>query len=418
MLLRYSPFALVWLAASAFFIWLAIAPRTADPRYWRVDKVEIKLGSTAVFNAFDEKTKQSLSDAANKSATPPANAPPANTTQDLAPLMALPDDGIRIAALNPDLQEDSNHGAIPKITADGRQPWQYYARPFALDDVRPRLAIIVMDLGLSEAGMKDSLATLPGPVTFAFSPYADNVPPLLQAARDRGHETLVQLPLEVAAGSTLDVGTAAITSAQSSAVNQDNLLKLLSYLPGSVGFITDGGQRLVNNESLLKPLMENIASRGLLLIDNTQQNETLSPLFAEQLKMPWARSVIKIDQTLSADAINNAMNDAANLAKANGRAVVVAGASPLVRSQIVNWTSRLERMGVALAPISAVVTLGSVGAANLPAQQSAPNVMQSAEEISPETIDEPAAGTPAPAEAPINLLNPAGADPLKPVIKP
>ncbi len=397
MLLRYGPFALIWFVAAAFLSWLVIAPRIADQRYWQVDAVEIKLGSTAVFNQYDEKNPPKPGDAPAKS----SELKPQQQAEDsaLVPAQALLDDGVRINALNAELQEDGTHGPIPK-SAGTRAPWQYYARPFPPEDTRPRIAIIIKDTGLSEAGLQDSLATLPGPVSFAFSPYADNLSAAMQSARDRGHETLLQLPLEVPPGSTLDVGTEALSSAQSAAMNQDNLFKLLAHMLGSVGVITDGGQRLVNKESMLKPMMENLYGRGLLMVDDTQQNETLSPLFAEQLKMPWARSLLQIDATLSRDAMDEAMQKAVALAKENGRAVVVSGASPLARSVIASWAKKLERENIALAPISAVVTVGSAGQASLPEKQLAPNIMT--EEAEEETA--PAADDPA--EGPINLLNP------------
>lgn len=403
MLMRYGPFALIWVVGFAFLLWFFTAPRVADPRFWQVDAVDIKLGSTAVVNPYDENQKNSMANAAQSGAKPEDAAPKSEDTT-LAPLSALPDDGVRINALNPELQEDGTHGPIPTVAKDGRMPYQYYSRPFDIADARPRIAIIVMDMGLSEAGLKDSLATLPGQVSFAFSPYADNLTTAMQTARDRGHETLLQLPLEVPTGSVVDVGTAAISSEQTAAVNQDNLFKLLAQMLGSVGFITDGGGRLVNNESMLKPLMQNIWSRGLLFIDNTQQNETLSPLIAEQLKMPWARSLLNIDSVMVRDAMDEAMQKAVELAKTNGRAVVVAGATPLARSVIAAWAGKLEREGIALAPISAVVTLGSAGQVVLPDAQLAPNVMTEAPEE--ENPDAPPAAENKTDEGPINLLNP------------
>jgi len=426
-MLRYAPFALIWLIGLPFIIWLLVAPRVADPRYWQVDAADIKLGSTQVFNPADGKANQkpTLSDAANSQATPP---PAANNFDapgfKVAPQIA--NDGVTIKSLNPDLQEETDHGPLPRVAADGRAPWQYYARPFPEDEKRPRLAIIIKDMGLSAAGVKDSLATLPGTVTFAFSPYADDLAKSMQSARDAGHETMVELPLEVLPGAALDNGTLTISSAQTSSVNQDNFVKLLSRLIGCVGVITDGGQQLVNNENMLRPLMQNLSTRGLLMVDDTQQNETLSPLIAEQLKSPWARSLFTIDATLSQDAMDAAMAKAVEAAKQNGRAVVVASASPLTRSVISAWTHRLEREGaVALAPISAGVTLGSVVAAAAPASPtvsaavpSAPGVMQPPPETPPPIDDNSAAPS-----GSMNLLNlktpdsavPNVLDPSKPI---
>ncbi len=431
-MLRYAPFALIWLIGIPFAVWLVLAPSNADPRYWQVDIVDVKLGSTDVFNpAENAKDKTTLKDAAKSNTLP--FAPPPKMDGGFSPPPPLPSDGIRIKALNPDLQEDTDHGTLPRAAADGRAPWQYYARPFPPDDKRPRLAIIVKDMGLSAAGVTDGIATLPGTITFAFSPYADDLAKSMQSARDAGHETMLELPLEVPPGSTEDPGTLAVSSTQTTSVNQDNFFKLLSHMPGCVGVITEGGQQLVNNQNMIQPLMQNLSTRGLLMVDDTQQNETLTPLIAEQLKAPWARSLFSIDGTLSQDAMDAAMGKAVEAAKQNGRAVVIAGAEPLTRATIANWARRLDREGVvALAPISAVVTLGSAQAApqvapapapdntsqvpagappgNTPANApnapntpgNAPGVMQPPPEVTPPSDD----SSITPPDGSMNLLNP------------
>jgi len=414
-MLRYAPFALIWAVGLPFVVWLLIAPRVADPRYWQVDAVDITLGSTQVFNPVDTAIsadqKPNLNNAAKSAALSP---PPKSDVPGFTPPPALTSDGIKINAQNPDLQEDSDHGLLPKIAADGRAPWQYYARPFPADDKRPRLAIIIKDMGLSQSAVQDSITALPGTVTFAFSPYADDLAKAMQSTRDAGHETMLELPLEIPPGSTVDTGTFTISTSQTSAVNQDNFLKLLSRMLGCVGVITDGGQQLVNNENMLRPLMQNLLVRGLLLVDDTQQNETLSPLIAEQLKAPWARSLFSIDATLSQDAMDVAMSKAVEAAKQNGRAVVVASASPLTRSVVANWAHRIDREGtVVLVPITAVTTLGSATQlAVIPATSpvvgtsSAPGVMQPPQDAESPTMDDNAA---APGGS-VNLLNPKTPD--------
>lgn len=412
MLLRYGPFALIWILGLPFLLWVMTAPRVADPRYWQVDVVDIKLGSGQITSASDADQK-SLSDAARN----PSKAIQQKMADDpgLTPPPALPSDGIKINAISLDLLEDSTtHGSVPKISADGRAPWQFYDRPFPLEDNRPRLAIIIKDMGLSAVGTKAAISVLPGTVTFAYSPYADDLAKVMQEARDNGHETLLEMPLEVPPGSTMDVGSETISTTQTSSVNQDNFIKLLSKTPGSVGVITTGGQRLVNNEAMLRPLMQNLMSRGLLMVDDTQQAETLSPLIAEQLKSPWARSLFTLDAVMSQEALDLAMGKAVQMARQNGRAVVVASSSPLARATIANWVRRLEREGVALAPISAVVTLGSAQSNVAPPPAAAapteppPGVMQAPAQDAMPTVTPPPP-TPeenAAANGPVNLLRP------------
>ena len=421
-MLRTAPFALIWLIGLPLLLWLVMAPRTADPRYWQVDQVDIKLGSTSVFNPAEQTPadkKPTLSDAAKTAALPAPKAKDQNSMGGVLSPPHISADGIKINALNPDLQEDSAQGPIPKLTADGRAPWQYYARPFSTDDKRPRLAIIIKDIGLSQSALQDNLATLPGAISFAFSPYADDLAKSMQSVRDAGHETLLELPLELPPGSTNDNGILTLSSVQTSSVNEDNFLKLLTRMLGCVGVITDGGERLVNNDTMLRPLMQNLLAHGLLIVDDTQQNETLSPLIAEQIKAPWARTLFRVDAVLSQDEIDAAMGKAVAAAKQNGSAVVVASTSALTRSIVANWVRRLEHEGVALAPISAVATIGSAGQTTALPQGTTPVVQPPPGVMTPppgETT--PPTDAPEPATGPVNLLNPNNGAPATNLLDP
>lgn len=409
-MIRALPFALVWLVSIPFFIWLATAPKMADERFWQVDSVTVKMGGNQVSNPTDQSATPTEPGAEKKSDAP--LLPPQTADKPMASLSDWPDDGVKIKPVSPDLTETGQgaHGPIPKIGADGTRPWRYYSRPFPIENTQPRLAIVLRDMGLSESNTGDAIRTLPGEITFAFSPYADNLGKMMQAARDRGHETLLQFPLEVQPGSRTDVGPRAYSTLQTPSVNQDNNFFMLAQMQGSIGMITDGGQRLVNNEAALKPLMQGLADRGLVFVDDTMQNETLSPLLAEQMKAPWTRSLMRIDDTLSLDAMDVAMGQAVALARQNGRALVVGQSSPLVRSVVANWAHRLEREGIALAPLSALVTEGS---AAQPMVSTAPATAPVAPGmLTPRAEDSAEAPIPAnPSEAnsgPIDLLNPKG----------
>lgn len=74
-------------------------------------------------------------------------------------------------APDPDLVEASAVGPLPITGTDGRQPWRFYARPFKGTKGRPRIAIVVSDLGLNGMATETAIRSLPGAVSLAFVPY-------------------------------------------------------------------------------------------------------------------------------------------------------------------------------------------------------------------------------------------------------
>ena len=71
-----------------------------------------------------------------------------------------------------------------------------YARPFDRNDPRPKIAIIVGGLGLGEAVTQAAVDRLPPGVTLAFTPYGSSLQGLVSTARAKGHEVLLEVPME------------------------------------------------------------------------------------------------------------------------------------------------------------------------------------------------------------------------------
>ena len=100
------------------------------------------------------------------------------------------------ALYDPALAEENEKGVLPMIAPDGRQPWIEYARSFSTDQDRPRVAVIVGRLGLSQELTEAAIEALPGEVTLSFAIYADDLVPWLVRAREEGHEVMIDLPME------------------------------------------------------------------------------------------------------------------------------------------------------------------------------------------------------------------------------
>jgi len=96
------------------------------------------------------------------------------------------------------LLEVTRHGSIPKIGPDGQRPADAYARPRQPKDRAdgPRVAIIVSGLGVSANVTQLAMSKLPTSVTLGFGPYGSGIDRTVMRARDRGHEVLLQVPME------------------------------------------------------------------------------------------------------------------------------------------------------------------------------------------------------------------------------
>lgn len=109
-------------------------------------------------------------------ASPPAAPPPPVVAAPPPPLAVAVNEPVTLApAPVPGLVEDSRNGPLPRIAEDGRRPWQVYARPFPAADRRPRIAIVLAEMGISGVTTGNALQKLPPTITLAFVPYAERL---------------------------------------------------------------------------------------------------------------------------------------------------------------------------------------------------------------------------------------------------
>ena len=76
---------------------------------------------------------------------------------------------------DPQLVEKTDIGPLPIIGKDGRQPWRVYSRPFNALEKRPRVAIVMVGLGVSFNATESAVADLPGEVTLSFEPFSEKL---------------------------------------------------------------------------------------------------------------------------------------------------------------------------------------------------------------------------------------------------
>ena len=282
--------------------------------------------------------------------TPAAPAPPPLDVPVMAPDFpaARP-----IPAPDPALLEQGRFGALPRVGTDGRTSIRAYAGQFDRQDTRPRVGIIVADLGISNAQTEDAIRRLPPSVTFAISPYAPRAAQVAERLRAKGAETLIGLPLEPTGYPLNDPGNRALLTGRSAPENLANLEWVLSRFPGYVGTIgvVGGmrGERFASMEQSYLALQESLRNRGLLFVD--ARPGVAGPARA------WGRSVdVILDEPATRTEIERRLGELETIAKARGSALGLAhAATPVVVDRLVAWASGLERRGVALAPISVLI---------------------------------------------------------------
>ncbi|NGM22430.1 divergent polysaccharide deacetylase family protein [Roseomonas stagni] len=267
---------------------------------------------------------------------------------------------------DPLLQEPSRHGApIPKLGPEGRTAIRTYARPFDREDRRPRIGLIVGNMGAFAQHSEEAIRRLPGAVTLAFSPYATRPEPLLERARARGMEVLTALPLEPAGyGRDADPGDRALLTTLPIGENIERLEWALSRTPAQVGAIGAlsrmRGERFAQNAELLGQMQQVLTARGLLYIDPRpgapQPARAIGRVVDVLLDEP-SETRGEIERRL---AELEALARASTPTSALG---LVGNPTPAAVAAILSWASGLEERGAVLAPVTTMLRRPSEQAA-------------------------------------------------------
>ena len=257
-------------------------------------------------------------------------------------------------APDPALIERTGVGPLPRVSPDGRKPWRVYARPFDTGDRRPRIAVIVTNLGLSGAATEAAIQRLPGAVTLAFAPYAKELEAWITLARTAGHEVLLGLPMEPVDVPVRNLGPHTLLTSLDNAQNRARLHWMLGRVAGYVGVVNQMGSRFTASPLHVRPVLWELKERGLLFVDSRSSLRSVAARMATELGLPRVINNRFIDAEASRNAIDGRLAELERIARRSGYAVGIGQPFPVTLDRLALWTRTVEDRGFALSPVSAV----------------------------------------------------------------
>lgn len=281
---------------------------------------------------------------------PEKPAPPARTAAVSKPEAAPAGKALMPTAL----LEDGPYGPLPRIAADGRLPWIINNSKFDHGTRLPRLGIVLTGLGLNAQVTEDAIIRLPAEITLAFVPTAENLPRWIALAREFGHEVLIALPMESEGAADASLGTRMLSSKVSAEDNLNRLRWILSRGTGYVGVVTWEGEKFLASPGLATPVLQELALRGLLVVDSRQAKSNIVQFQSEPLGLPFAKSRGFLDTDQGVAALDANLQQLEAIAKRSGFGLAMAVAFPDTVRRLTDWSKTVGQRGFVLAPITGV----------------------------------------------------------------
>lgn len=221
---------------------------------------------------------------------------------------------------------------------------------------RPRISIIMDDLGLNAAATRRTLA-LPKGVTLSFLPYGKAAPSLAEEARAEGHEIMLHLPMEPRGKA--DAGPDALKTDMSPAEIEETLRRQLGAFKGYTGINNHMGSRFTEDVRALIPVMRVLKEQGLFFVDSRTSQTSRAADVGRMAGVPAISRDVFLDHERGPDHLLHQLQLLEDHARQTGHAVAIAHPHELTLEILEVWLRSLEGKGFDLVPVSALIEMNA-----------------------------------------------------------
>lgn len=223
--------------------------------------------------------------------------------------------------------------------------------PLAWATERPaRIALIIDDLGYRlPEGLR--AVRLPGAVTYSFLPHTPHGPRLARAARERGREVLLHLPMESRAGKVL--GPGGLTRDMDRPRVTATVRSALASLPAVDGVSNHMGSLLTRMPRHMQWLMEGLRDHGgLYFVDSRTSGASVARHMAARHGLPSTGRDVFLDHETDPGYIAGQLRALVALARRRGQALGIGHPYPETLAVLEAELPGILRSDVTLVPVS------------------------------------------------------------------
>ena len=227
-------------------------------------------------------------------------------------------------------------------TAELTLPIPVSATPAALAPRRPRIALVIDDVGLDQAAAARVLA-LEAALTIAILPYADAAAATARTAQAGGRDVLVHVPMEPLGLD--DPGPHALRVDLEDADLRARIRWAMARVPGAVGLNNHMGSRFTRDPRALRVALAAIAEQAPLFVDSMTTADSRGVAVAQGLGLPVLQRDIFLDHVIETGAIHARLVEAETLARSQGYAVLIGHPHAVTLDALESWIGQAEEAG-------------------------------------------------------------------------
>lgn len=185
-----------------------------------------------------------------------------------------------------------------------------------------KAAIIIDDFGGGTGGVRDFLEG-DIPITAAVMPFTEKSKEHAEWAHKNGFEVIVHLPMEPKRGKRSWLGPKPITADLSPDEVRTRVEEAIKSVPYAVGLNNHMGSLAVENESIVRAIVEVAKEKGLYIIDSGTSAQSKFPKVAEELGVPLLKRDVFLDDISSSSHVRKQMIRLAKVTEIKGKGIAI-----------------------------------------------------------------------------------------------
>ena len=233
-----------------------------------------------------------------------------------------------------------------------KPPTSALATGTAQAPTQPRVAIFVSGMGLDAGATRTATDTMPAAVTLAFLPYGPGIGASVGAAKTKGHEVLLQLPMRSEGGSS--PGPHALRADEPAEALKADLAWLMDRFAGYDGVTNLLGAPFTADTAAMTTVLRTVAARHLFYLDDGTSRRSVAGSLAVDFGVDAVQADLVLDATSDPAVVRANLDQLVAIAKRKGRAIGMASGLPDHLGTIARFADGLGAAGVALVPVSAL----------------------------------------------------------------
>ena len=246
-----------------------------------------------------------------------------------------------LAVLKP-LPELADKNGLPHVFKDKngtKTPFGLYRRPApaVLPPKTPVVAILLSSTGLRDNTTQAAINTLSSDVSLSISPYAEDVEKIVESARNAGHETFLDFPMQTGVFPSADPGPVGAVAGLPKRENLRRLHDVLAQKAAFIGVAGTIGESFSEQTSQLDDFTKELFERRLLYVGGSSAPAGKTP----NILIPD----VVLDGEFYRAAIRAKLEKARRIALKKGYALVRSSAPPIAILEIQKWMESFKPRG-------------------------------------------------------------------------